>query len=184
MPEKFSFLKPKKRETPLDGLRYMVSNLVIEKTEAVLSDYRNKNEPSEGLVYWAGKRQGELIIISGVIAPKILSHAQGIDIPNSHYSNVVNFLSENKIIQLGQVHSHPGTWVDHSVYDDRGATSKVEGLLSIVVPKYGSQGMRPLKNCGVHRFAKETFIRLSEKYIEEHFQISGDTRFQFGDFRI
>jgi hypothetical protein len=183
MAEEITFLKPKDRLTPNDEFKYLISNSVLSKTEEILNDYRNLKESSEGLVYWAGYRKNKLITILGIVAPKIKSGPQNLDVENKFYARVIDFLSDNKLVQIGQVHSHPSSWVDHSIYDDKGATSKVNGLISIVVPNYGSVGMRPLRKCGVHRFINGEFIRLSETYIDNHFTFTNQLKFVFGDYR-
>ena len=67
--------------------------------------------------------------------------------------------------------------------DDKWAANKMTGLLSIVVPKYCIDGMLPLKTCGIHRFENNNFMRLSEEYINSHFDIVEDLNSVFEDLR-
>jgi hypothetical protein len=65
---------------------------------------------------------------------------------------MIQVLGKHDMIHLGQIHSHPGSWVDHSEGDDEHAAFKINGLLSLVVPAYCKDGMMPIETCGVHRF--------------------------------
>jgi proteasome lid subunit RPN8/RPN11 len=53
---------------------------------------------------------------------------------------------------LGQIHSHPGAWCEHSEGDDTLVLMPYENMISIVVPHYARYGLRPLANQGVHQF--------------------------------
>ena len=46
-----------------------------------------------------------------------------------------------------------------------------DSFLSIVVPVYGKEGMLPLTQCGIHRFEKGKFRRLSNLEIITSFSI-------------
>lgn len=157
--------------TPQDNIRYYISEDVVRFSENILREYGNVNPSNEGFVYWAGKKELNKIFINTVIAPKTESNWGSVVV--SHESNVdfVLCLSENKLIHIGQVHSHPGNWVDHSDGDDTMAPYKMEGLLSIVVRQYGFKGITPLIKCGVHRYNNRRFFRLSNKYIRTHFKV-------------
>lgn len=169
--------------TPQDNIRYYISEDVVRFSEIILREYGNVNPPNEGFVYWAGKKDFNKIFINTVIAPRTESNWGSVVV--SHESNVdlVLCLSENKLIHVGQVHSHPGDWVDHSAGDDSMAPFKMEGLLSFVVRQYGLKGINPLTECGVHRYDNRRFIRLSKKYIKTHFRIINIEAKLF-DFRI
>jgi hypothetical protein len=63
------------------------------------------------------------------------------------------------------------------------AVFKVEGLLSIVVPSYCQKGMLPLTICGIHRYEKQGFTKLSRTYILSHFAVKSDITSYLEDFR-
>jgi proteasome lid subunit RPN8/RPN11 len=171
--EWFSFFRKRKakRYTPKDRYRYTISKGVIEMTNKILEEYRKLMPSNEGFVYWAGTLVKNEIRINTVIVPETESDKGSVMIPPEANFYVVQSLSEHKLQHIGQVHSHPGSWVDHSEGDNEWASFKTKGLVSIVVPNYGKNGMFPLTTCGVHRFKDEHFIRLSKKYIQQHFKI-------------
>lgn len=175
-------LREKKSRSPKDDFKYLICHSVIDHTEAVLKEYGEIEEGHEGLVYWAGKRDQNNILINAVIAPDTISSEGRVTIPPLSNFYVVQCLSKIKLIQLGQVHSHPGSWVGHSSGDDTSASFKRNGLLSIVVSNYCSDGMLPLKECGIHRYEEQQFIRLSKKYIQGHFKLTAE-KGEFFDLR-
>ncbi|WP_100183269.1 hypothetical protein [Candidatus Nitrosotenuis aquarius] len=171
------------RKVERDSMSYCISAGVIRDTEKVLDDYAKMAPSNEGLVYWGGNIVGNEISITAIIAPDTESDFGRVT--TSHRSNFefVKTLNNNKIIQIAQVHSHPSSWVSHSPGDNKWAAFKSEGLISIVVPNYGIDGMLPLVNCGVHRFTKGSFHRLSTAYVKTHFIIENQSYSNFIDLR-
>lgn len=171
MEEWLSFFRffNRKRITPIDNLAYEINSGVIKITTQILKQYGQL--PHEGLVFWAGQTLDNKVKITHVIAPETDSSEGRVTVPHSSIYHVVRALSSNKVIHIGQVHSHPGKWVNHSGGDDEWAPFKRQGLISIVVPSYGFNGMLPLKKPGVHRYQENQFIRLSNKYINKHFTV-------------
>lgn len=158
---------PKRRVHSKDGLYYSIASDVIEFTERVLKEYA----PHEGIVYWAGIVDNNKVNVSMGIAPKAKTHEGQFIVDHLSNAEVILCLHEHSKSHIGQVHSHPGWWVDHSGLDDTQAAFKKEGLLSLVVPSYGKDGMLPLISCGVHRYRKRTFVRLANKYVTNHFHV-------------
>ena len=48
---------------------------------------------------------------------------------------------------------------------------RTEGFLSVVVPNYGRDGMRPFTKCGVHLFERSGFRRLTVDEVERRFPV-------------
>ena len=173
----------KKTIGPKDKKRYLISSKVIKDTEMILRDYAGRIPPHEGLVYWAGRESGNLINVTAMIAPNTESGTFRVSTSCKDNCHVVNELGKLNLIEIAQVHSHPSCWVDHSDGDDMWAAFKFDGLLSLVVPYYCDEGMRPLKKCGIHRYENGEFVRLSTKYVKKHFQLINCTNSKFVDLR-
>jgi hypothetical protein len=175
--------KLSKKLNPKDVIEYHLPGGLINITESILLEYSHKTPPSEGLVYWAGTKQKEVVNITTCIAPRIISNQYNLTV--DHYSNfrVVEALSKSRLVHIGQVHTHPTKWVDHSDTDSVCASFKTSGILSIVVPNYALKGILPLTQCGTHRFDDNIFIRLSNKYIKSHFKITNEKDFSLIDLR-
>lgn len=166
----------RQRINPKDDLTYTIHSGVVKITDLILKQYGQFSH--EGLVFWAGNSLENRINITHVIAPETESSEGRVTVPHSSIYHVVRSLSKNKLIHIGQVHTHPGKWVDHSGGDDEWAPFKRTGLISIVVPSYCNTGMFPLKKTGIHRYQENQFIRLSNKYISQHFTIvEGEANF-------
>lgn len=164
-------MKRKRRFTPADNLHYFVESGVVTYTDAILKEY-GRNQPSaEGIVYWAGTKREDRFYITSAIAPKAVTSRHGILVSHESNAQFVDYLCDNQLIYLAQVHSHPSTWVDHSGIDDAQTAFRHEGLVSIVVPDYSMAGLLPFNKCGVHRFQSNKFIRLSNQYVSKHFHI-------------
>lgn len=174
---------PKKRHTPKDDLEYIIPLQAIKDTEKILKVYGSIEPSNEGLVYWAGTRDESLVKISLVIAPKTDSDYGSITTSNRSNFDVVKIFSESKTVHIGQVHSHPGDWIDHSPGDDEYASFKTEGLLSVVVPNYCQNSFLPMTNCGFHRYHNGKFIRFSDNYVLNHFRIDDTKKSDFIDLR-
>jgi hypothetical protein len=178
----FKLIK-KRLRTPRDTLTYIIPVKAIKDTEKILLEYGDIDPPNEGLVYWAGVQRGNKIIVSLVFAPLAESNEGRLSTSNRSNFDFVRALNRLNVMQIAQVHSHPGKWVDHSRGDDVLAAFKKEGLISIVVPEYCQGGVLPLSQCGIHRYTKGFFLRLSQKYIEKHFTVAENFNSLLEDFR-
>ena len=156
------------------GLRKCkISKDVIGFTEEVLSDCGKLTPPHEGIVYWSGSKNNEVDMIDMVIAPMFVSSPLRVSTSPLANALMIKALAKEDRIQIAQVHSHPGKWVDHSEGDDEFAPFKVNGLYSIVVPYYCQRGILPLSKCGVHIFWNE-FVRIPSRSVKSIFHISED----------
>lgn len=174
---------PKNQINPTDSIIYEIPYKIIDITEKILRDYSKGIVSTEGLVYWAGDKAENNIIVTTVIAPKARAYFARIETNHRANLDFVRELNKHKIIQIAQIHSHPGNFIGHSEGDDLWCAFKSEGLISIVVANYCHNGMIPLYDCGVHRFSNEVFSRLSKKYIEKHFKLTNEENVNLIDLR-
>jgi hypothetical protein len=158
-----------RRLTPKDELHYYVFCEVMEFTTKVLKEYGAGRPAAEGVVYWAGRRDGNHLHICAAVAPAVQASRYGFQTGYKTNGDFVGFLSDNDLQYISQVHSHPSSWVDHSEVDDRETAFRREGLLSIVVPNFGRTGIFPLNQCGVHLYTGERFRRVTDKYLRSRF---------------
>jgi hypothetical protein len=69
------------------------------------------------------------------------------------------------LARIAQAHTHPGTWVGHSLYDDQMAYSQHIGAVSIVMPEHARK--RPLlQDCGVHVRTKAGWVQIPPNEID------------------
>jgi hypothetical protein len=75
-------------------------------------------------------------------------------------------------VNLAQVHTHPGSWVEHSTYDDAHANSR--RALSVVLPCYGKwHGVWP-ERVGIHEYQKGYWHRLSDELAVQRIRVTAD----------
>lgn len=168
--------------TRAHGPRFRVPNQAIEFTEQVLKQYGSIDDGHEGFVYWCGRRSGASRSVELVIAPRLDSRFAGVQISSASNADFVATLSDHSMVEIAQVHSHPGDWVEHSCGDDRLTPFKVDGLLSIVVRRFGAEGILPLTRCGIHLFQGNRFHRCSDAWVRSHVAL-GRGRATFRDLR-
>lgn len=165
----------KRRRSPNDSFQYFIAQPIVTFTDQILKDYGRQKGGCEGLVYWAGIAVGNDHWITAAYAPRIKSFWGGFVTTHTANASFVDFVSNYGLRYLCQVHSHPSKCVNHSKTDDEKSAFRREGLISIVVPNYAQRGLMPLPTCGIHRFAGDTFLRLSDKYIQGHFHTVENT---------
>ncbi len=143
---------------------FAIGESVIEQSERWLKSppWRGR----ESIVYWAGVKRADVWMVLTAIKPRATTTRGSFDTSAADNAQVIEFLAQSGLALLGQVHTHGGSYVDHSAGDDADAFMPKENSLSIVVPHYGRQGMRPLHRCGVHRYESGRFRRLATLEID------------------
>ena len=91
-----------------------VSSAVLKQTVDVLQKNGTAAEVHEGVAYWAGRCSSAGPIITTCIAPAAKTTLDSFE--TSPYTNarVVAYLAGVDLELVGQVHSHPGSFVGHS----------------------------------------------------------------------
>jgi proteasome lid subunit RPN8/RPN11 len=148
-----------------------LSELLLDVTARRLRLFRDDYEEHETIAYWAGVETPEQWWMMACLTPQADTAPGAYQTTASANAEVILLARQYGLHILGQVHSHPGGWVDHSPGDVLGAFMPFEGFLSIVVPFYASQGMKPLNSCGVHRFEQGRFRRLSNGEVGTLFRV-------------
>jgi len=133
---------------------------VVAETERLLRTYGG-GEAHEGIVYLGGVEVADRAVALAALSPAAETTWGSFRTELAANTAVVQALDRLRLVLVGQIHSHPGTWVDHSDGDDEGALVRFEGYWSLVVPVFAREGMRPLERCGVHRFQRGRFARLT-----------------------
>lgn len=152
------------------GPMLLLTEPVVDAIDHLLRSYGGEDD-HEGVVYLGGVEAElgavALVAISPVAATTRGSFRTDLDAN----TDVVGTLAELGLVLVGQVHSHPGDWVDHSDGDDEGALVRFEGYWSLVVPTFAREGMRPLARCGVHLYTSKEFRRLSTNAVRSRVSI-------------
>jgi proteasome lid subunit RPN8/RPN11 len=117
-----------------------ISTQLLDRTADVLRASGDGHEAHEGAAYLAGRRAGGECFVTTCIAPAATTTYGSFDTSAHTNAKVVMNVAGVGLELIGQVHSHPGRFVDHSDGDDERALMPYEGFLSIVVPHYARGG--------------------------------------------
>lgn len=107
--------------------------------------------PLEAACLWLGRfdPHGDAVV-EGLVVPKQANRPRNYSISANAMQEVAAVARPNKWTLVASVHSHPGSSVEHSEYDDRMAPSR--SALSLVFSHYGHQeGPWPI-GIGVHEY--------------------------------
>lgn len=143
---------------------FAITDAVVTQSEHWLRSPRWNGR--ESIVYWAGLKREDVWLVTTVIKPKAVTRRGSFTTSSRHNARVIEFLSDAGLALLGQVHTHEASFVNHSQGDDEDAFMPRENSMSLVVPHFGREGMRPLDRCGVHRYEAGRFRRLDAEEIE------------------
>ncbi len=147
--------------------RVLLPSTVIRESGEYLRQSRGPDGPHEGVLYWAGISAADIWVVTTIILPSARTTRGSFRTTAKTNADVVGFLADHELVLLGQVHSHPGSFVDHSEGDIVGALMPYQSFLSVVVPNYACDGLLPLHGLGVHRFDQGEFQQLSEIEIKK-----------------
>lgn len=118
---------------------------------------------NEGLALWLGKESGRYVTVSHVLeltGPGFRTSPLNLRISLAGMSALTNLADQLGVYLVGQIHSHPGTFVDLSDVD-RIFGIRVPDYLSLVCPHYAQVASTSLKQCGVHVFEGPGYRQLS-----------------------
>ena len=150
---------------PLDrsviGRRLLLPETLVREVDKLLRSYGD-GEPHEGVVYLAGVETPEQSVALLAIAPTASTTWGSFRTDLNANAAVVSTLATHGLSLIGQVHSHPGEWVDHSESDDEGTLVRFQGYWSLVVPVFARRGILPLTQTGIHIYDQGRFARLAD----------------------
>lgn len=138
----------------------------------------------EGTVRWAGPARfasEDIHIVTTVIVPGQIGSAGSFVVPHEAVRRMGGALRDHALMNVAQLHTHPGAWVGHSAWDDAEAYSRRDGALSIVWPQYGEL-LPSLEMWGVHECQDGRWVQLFREHLARRIQIVDsvlDLRTQF-----
>jgi hypothetical protein len=150
--------QPRLSSRPMVGL-FAISEPVIDAAERLLPTFRGIDGDHEGILFLLGvERPSETLFLS-VAAPDAEHDPGRVHVSREAVLGVAKAGRRLGMAVLAQIHSHPGSWTEHSLGDDSMVLMPFEGMLSIVVPHYGQFGLRPIDSLGVHQFQGGQWVR-------------------------
>ncbi|TPN82548.1 hypothetical protein FJ987_15710 [Mesorhizobium sp. CU2] len=116
----------------------------------------------EGVALWLGRRFAGIVTVTHVVALRgagITRCPDRLSISPELLNEVTMLAIRAGVYLVGQIHSHPSTWVDLSEADKRYGI-RVHGFLSVVAPDFARRPNTALAECGVHIFDRGAWRRL------------------------
>lgn len=137
----------------------------------------------EAVCFWYGPRSDDdgSGIVAAVVVPAQLNHPRHYQVPAASIAAVSAATAHRGWRNLSQVHSHPGTVVEHSVYDDDHANSRC--ALSIVLPGYGRADTWPDATLAVHEFQDGAWHLLHQRDAAQRIIVDADGNCELVDLR-
>jgi hypothetical protein len=131
---------------------------------------------NEGLVLWYGRRIAEdTVEVTHAVEPR----GSGIARSPLHLSLSLRAMSALSDLGasidrylVGQIHSHPGTFVDLSAVDQAKGV-RIQDYLSVVCPHYAQNPLTGFEDCGWHEFTQGRYRRLPRAQISNRIVRSG-----------
>ncbi len=129
---------------------------------------------NEGLSLWLGSESGGCVSVTHMVelrGPGFRTAPQQLRISLAGMSALTDLADRLNVYLVGQIHSHPGGFVDLSQVD------KVHGIrvpdyLSLVCPHYAQVADTRLDHCGVHVFERGGYRRMEREEAERRIAAS------------
>lgn len=128
---------------------------------------------NEGLVFWFGIENQNNLIVTHIVEV----FGSGFNTSPLHMSLSLNAMAkltqlteELGIFLIGQIHSHPGNFVDLSELDKMHGI-RIPDYLSVVCPYYAQRDVVGLEEFGFHVFENSKYRRMLNKEISTRISI-------------
>lgn len=128
---------------------------------------------NEGLALWLGKANDSAIEIThlvNVFGPGFKTSPLYMGLSIRAMAKLTDLADQLDRYLVGQIHSHPGTFVELSDLD-KAHGIRVPNYLSIVCPYYAQRPSTTLGDCGIHVFVGGHYRRMNAVAAINHIKI-------------
>jgi len=129
---------------------------------------------NEGLVLWLGRLDGKSASVTHVVAPRGTGfHTSPLQLSLSlnAMARLTDLADETGTYLLGQIHSHPGLFVDLSEVDKKYGV-RCQDYLSLVCPHYAQRPIAGIEECGAHVFDRGDYRRMNREEVVRRIEVS------------
>ena len=152
--------------------RYKISANLIDDTQQALSVFYEAGRHEgghEGLCFWAGREEPDMITIEAVVVPTAQHGQYGVFVSTRAFADVARRARAMGFGILAQVHSHPGGDTRHSDGDDGLVVMPFENMLSLVAPHYG-RFLRAITDFSVHQYQNRCWVLCDRASVSASFE--------------
>jgi hypothetical protein len=150
----------------LRGLFLVAEPLIAATREALVSFALAGIDDGghEGIAYWAGRELGDCTVLLQMIVPVAEHSDRRVMVSREEIGRTSRAARGRRLGVLCQVHSHPGGDARHSDGDDDLVLLPFEGMLSIVVPRFGID-LQDIAGVCVHQYQDGRWVLCSPESV-------------------
>jgi len=138
--------------------------------DILLDEFGWPRRAVERVAYIDGIPCGDMQIATTLTFPDAKMHPGYFTVSADAMSEAGQHFRRFGMQRLAQAHTHPGSGVKHSPFDDENAFSQLDGSVSIVIPKHARY--RPdVEDCGIHVRDSKGWRLLGKREIERAIRI-------------
>lgn len=129
---------------------------------------------NEGLALWLGKTEGLTIHITHLVevsGPGFKTSPLYMGLSMRAMAKLTDLADQLDRYLAGQIHSHPGTFIELSELD-KAHGIRVPNYLSIVCPHYAQRPTTLLSDCGIYIFERASYRRMNNNVVASRIKIS------------
>lgn len=131
---------------------------------------------NEGLALWFGSADGQSAKITHLVevfGNGFRNHPLFMQLSLAAMASLTDLADSLSVALIGQIHSHPGLFLDLSPLDiAHGIRSP--SYLSVVCPHYAQHDVHNYTGCGVHVFENGRYRRLAKLEIQDRLKLVPD----------
>jgi hypothetical protein len=156
----------------MNSINWKIPDEVLPASIAVMRPHGASG--NEGLALWFAVQEGANVMFTHVVAPYgpgFRTTPLFMSLSFRAMSVLTEFADANGVFLAGQIHSHPGNFIDLSELDEAHGI-RVPDYLSVVCPYYAQRDIRSFNDCGVHYFDVDHYRRLPQHEIASRISTS------------
>lgn len=150
----------------------------IDAVFQVLRPYARRRVEA-GMFFYGERYPNGDTLVRSVVVPRQENHWGNYYVSAQAMAEVALATNDTDWVNIAQLHTHPGTWVDHSPYDDRVANSI--RAISVVIPRYGRDASSWPSALGVHEWQEGHWHRLDTATSASRIQVVDELGIQLID---
>lgn len=142
-------------------LQWIVPRALLEASIEVMRPHGARG--NEGLALWFGdgdERRVQFSHVVEVFGSGFTTTPLYMRLSWRAMAALTEFADRHAVFLAGQIHSHPGTFIDLSELDQVHGV-RVPNYLSVVCPFYAQRSLATLELCGVHLFDRDRYRRMN-----------------------
>ena len=159
----------------MEEMTWSLPDDLLEKSVEVMRPHGRMG--NEGLALWLGKTEGSCARVTHIVS----LHGDGfrtsplqLRLSWNAMSALTELADKLDAYLVGQIHSHPGHFIDLSEVDQVYGI-RCQNYLSMVCPHYAQRAIVGIHECGVHIFDRGNYRRFAAGEVSRRIETSKET---------